>query len=462
MTPKKWLLLLSLWGLSSSLPAVEGTPVTDNVWMKAVIHTVEKGPLEAIWKPGQDSKTPRGDRVMWGYFYANPAEVAWGNENNPETFVKVWYDVDGRIDVNFFHVSVPDIDVYSSLEDSVHAGVNTLNQSHRYARHSYLTTFGTSSQQFSGDLYQTPDTSAYGADRNSFQYVLPLMDLQIGVSIQTLERGAIDGIWRLGGFDTTLRGDQVAWGFFYANPQIVSWGSDNNPEVFVKVWYDALNLRTDVNFFHVSVPDIYTYSGFVGTGYEKGSVTDLRMQRYTRHEYPLSLATEGTAFKNINAFNSYIANHHITPACSTCHAAGQPRLGPSYSAIALYYQGQAGALAKLTQQVLEGSSGVWGPTPMTANPSAKDHAEVLVKWILSLNPEGDAKREALQEIAAMPTISSPSLPSTPVSPYQCAGKTKCSEMTSCAEAKFYLRNCGGLQIDGDGDGVPCEDQWCEN
>jgi hypothetical protein len=44
--------------------------------------------------------------------------------------------------------------------------------------------------------------------------------------------------------------------------------------------------------------------------------------------------------------------------------------------------------------------------------------------------------------------------------YQCRGKIYCSEMTSCAEAKFYLRNCQGTKIDGDYNGVPCEKQWC--
>jgi len=44
--------------------------------------------------------------------------------------------------------------------------------------------------------------------------------------------------------------------------------------------------------------------------------------------------------------------------------------------------------------------------------------------------------------------------------FQCRGKTHCSEMTSCEEAKFYLQNCSGTISDGDGDGIPCEDQWC--
>lgn len=46
------------------------------------------------------------------------------------------------------------------------------------------------------------------------------------------------------------------------------------------------------------------------------------------------------------------------------------------------------------------------------------------------------------------------------SPFQCEGKTRCTQMTSCAEAMFYLNNCPGSVTDGDGDGRPCEDQWC--
>lgn len=44
--------------------------------------------------------------------------------------------------------------------------------------------------------------------------------------------------------------------------------------------------------------------------------------------------------------------------------------------------------------------------------------------------------------------------------YKCDGKIYCSEMTSCAEAKFYLRNCKGTNTDGNHDGIPCEKQWC--
>ncbi|MCP4353874.1 MAG: cold shock domain-containing protein [Desulfobacterales bacterium] len=46
--------------------------------------------------------------------------------------------------------------------------------------------------------------------------------------------------------------------------------------------------------------------------------------------------------------------------------------------------------------------------------------------------------------------------------YSCDGKVYCSEMTSCEEAEFYLKNCPETKIDGDGDGIPCESQWCND
>jgi len=44
--------------------------------------------------------------------------------------------------------------------------------------------------------------------------------------------------------------------------------------------------------------------------------------------------------------------------------------------------------------------------------------------------------------------------------YRCDGRTHCSQMTSCEEATFFLRNCPGTKMDGNNDGVPCERQWC--
>ena len=47
------------------------------------------------------------------------------------------------------------------------------------------------------------------------------------------------------------------------------------------------------------------------------------------------------------------------------------------------------------------------------------------------------------------------------SPYQCDGRTHCSQMRSYDEAVFFLRNCQGTRMDGNHDGVPCERQFKE-
>jgi len=46
--------------------------------------------------------------------------------------------------------------------------------------------------------------------------------------------------------------------------------------------------------------------------------------------------------------------------------------------------------------------------------------------------------------------------------YHCDGRTRCSQMTSCEEAKYFLAHCPDVKMDGDHDGIPCESQWCPN
>ena len=49
----------------------------------------------------------------------------------------------------------------------------------------------------------------------------------------------------------------------------------------------------------------------------------------------------------------------------------------------------------------------------------------------------------------------------PTASFTCGQKTYCREMASCDEARFYLAQCGLSRLDGDGDGVPCE-QLCRS
>jgi excalibur calcium-binding domain-containing protein len=44
--------------------------------------------------------------------------------------------------------------------------------------------------------------------------------------------------------------------------------------------------------------------------------------------------------------------------------------------------------------------------------------------------------------------------------FNCDGRTHCSQMTSCAEATYFIEHCPNTKMDGNNDGVPCESQWC--
>ena len=65
-----------------------------------------------------------------------------------------------------------------------------------------------------------------------------------------------------------------------------------------------------------------------------------------------------------------------------------------------------------------------------------------------------------QEAPGMQPVGTLPAPTVPAPTFSCDGRTHCSQMTSCKEAKFFLQNCPGTKMDGDHDGVPCEQQWC--
>lgn len=64
-----------------------------------------------------------------------------------------------------------------------------------------------------------------------------------------------------------------------------------------------------------------------------------------------------------------------------------------------------------------------------------------------------------EEESASPVAAAQARPQ-PLLNAKCDGRTHCSQMTSCAEATYFLKNCPGVQMDGNHDGVPCEQQWC--
>ena len=71
--------------------------------------------------------------------------------------------------------------------------------------------------------------------------------------------------------------------------------------------------------------------------------------------------------------------------CMACHATDKKLVGPSYKDVAAKYAGQKDAVDKLSQKVIKGGAGVWGPVPMPANAAVSDaEAKQLVQWIMTI------------------------------------------------------------------------------
>ena len=71
--------------------------------------------------------------------------------------------------------------------------------------------------------------------------------------------------------------------------------------------------------------------------------------------------------------------------CLACHQLQVKVVGPAYSAVAEKYAATEANINKLSEKIIKGGSGVWGPVAMTPHPSvtAAD-TKKMVKYILSL------------------------------------------------------------------------------
>jgi endonuclease YncB( thermonuclease family) len=70
------------------------------------------------------------------------------------------------------------------------------------------------------------------------------------------------------------------------------------------------------------------------------------------------------------------------------------------------------------------------------------------------NPQPPWEYRHPSRVMQTPRSKSPTLASKVVG--RCGEKRFCKEMTSCAEARYFLNECGVKQLDGNHDGTPCE------
>jgi hypothetical protein len=121
---------------ASASPSI-GAYVPGNLWIHAVLK-VSTGDIALHWHQGGDKTSPAGDRTIWGYFYADPLDFAYGSTDNPEVFVKIYIAANGWRNIAFNHVTVDDVDVYSAYNyDGTADQTDLITLNSRVAAHAY-------------------------------------------------------------------------------------------------------------------------------------------------------------------------------------------------------------------------------------------------------------------------------------------------------------------------------------
>lgn len=70
--------------------------------------------------------------------------------------------------------------------------------------------------------------------------------------------------------------------------------------------------------------------------------------------------------------------------CLGCHKLNERLIGPSYKEIAAKYENTPENVEMLADQIIKGSSGVWGDVPMPAHGFSKENAKFMAQYILSM------------------------------------------------------------------------------
>ena len=103
------------------------------------------------------------------------------------------------------------------------------------------------------------------------------------------------------------------------------------------------------------------------------------------------------------------------------------------------------------------------PNNTTSNPIADVATETPVDAAFTSTDLDDIPPTYVDSDATSTSVSAvkPVLTSSAsASSFTCDGRKHCSQMTSCAEATYFVQHCPNTKMDGNNDGIPCEQQWC--
>lgn len=67
-----------------------------------------------------------------------------------------------------------------------------------------------------------------------------------------------------------------------------------------------------------------------------------------------------------------------------------------------------------------------------------------------------SKKPLAQSTPRKPSTIQPRQPAPTIMNFRCDGRQYCSQMTSRAEAEYFMQHCPDPRMDSDYDGVPCE------
>jgi Cytochrome c551/c552 len=101
----------------------------------------------------------------------------------------------------------------------------------------------------------------------------------------------------------------------------------------------------------------------------------------------LLIASLSLAFSSNFAHAKQASELARNSGCFSCHSEQEKGVGPSFTAIAQKYAGQADAVAELTQSIQNGSRGKWGRIPMPGHTSLNaEELRALSEWVLRFKP----------------------------------------------------------------------------
>ena len=81
--------------------------------------------------------------------------------------------------------------------------------------------------------------------------------------------------------------------------------------------------------------------------------------------------------------------------CFNCHSVDQKLVGPTFTEIAMRYQGDNKSKNESAQRILDGSTGIWGQIPMMPHPQHNlAQAKQMVNWIFALAEKDQATQTA--------------------------------------------------------------------